>query len=34
MKHDELAGLLEALFWALILVNGVVLLLLWVTGEL
>lgn len=28
------AEVLEALFWALILVNGVVLLLLWVTGEL
>lgn len=34
MKRDELAGLLEALFWALILVNAVVLGLLWVTGEL
>ena len=34
MKRNELAGVLEALFWALILVNGVVLLLLWATGEL
>lgn len=34
MKRNELIELLEALFWASILVNGVLLWLLWVTGEL
>lgn len=34
MNRDELIGLLEALFWVLILVDGAIIVILWATGEL